>query len=214
VNLSPAQLKAVFAVVVVVLVALGYWLVLPKVSHAGANPAASGSAPAQAQSPAQSPPQAQSASPGTTAPPTAAGSVNIYSWLPFTEQDLADAAVVAVRFCVDYNTYSYTESAAAYVATMNGLITGELAATLQATYQTPGVASTRTGQKQVSTGTAAISSLRAFGQSSLTFVVSTTQHLVSSHGTSNGNAQYAVTLTGSGTSWQVSDIELSTAGNS
>jgi hypothetical protein len=44
-------------------------------------------------------------------------------------------------------------------------------------------------------------------------VVNTTQHLVSSHGTSNGSAQYAVTLTGSGSSWQVSDIELSSAGN-
>ena len=40
------------------------------------------------------------------------------------------------------------------------------------------------------------------------------QHLVSSHGTSNGSTQYAVTLTGSGSSWQVSDIELASAGNS
>jgi hypothetical protein len=211
VDLSPGQQKAVFVLVVVVLAALGYWLILPKVTHGSAH-AATSPTPSAAGS---APPQQAPAAPSTaTASPAATGSVNIYSWLPFTEQDLADAAAVAVRFCVDYNTYSYTESAAAYVATMNGLITGELAATLQATYQTPGVASTRTGQKQVSTGTAAISSLRAFGQSSLTFVVSTTQHLVSSHGTSNGNAQYAVTLTGSGTSWQVSDIELSTAGNS
>ena len=73
--------------------------------------------------------------------------------------------------------------------------------------------STRTSQQQVSTGTAAIVSLRAFGPSSLTFVVNTTQHLVSSHGASNGSAQYAVTLTGSGSSWQVSDIELASAGN-
>ena len=140
--------------------------------------------------------------------------MNIYAWLPFTQQDLAAAASVAVRFSVDYNTYTYTESAAAYVAKMTGLITGQLATTLQASYSTPGVASTRTSQQQVSTGTAAINSLRAFGPSSLTFVVNTTQHLVSSDGTSNGSTQYAVTLTGSGSSWQVSDIELSSAGNS
>ena len=41
--------------------------------------------------------------------------MNIYAWLPFTQQDLAAAASVAVRFGVDYDTYTYTESAAAYV---------------------------------------------------------------------------------------------------
>ncbi len=144
---------------------------------------------------------------------TSPGNVNIYSWLPFTQQDLADAAAVTVKFCVDYNTYTYTENAAAYVATMSGLITGQLATTLQASYATPGVAPLRTSQKQVSTGTAAINSLRAFGASSLTFIVNTGQRLVSSRGTTHGTAQYAVTVTGSGSSWQVDDIELSNAGN-
>jgi hypothetical protein len=152
--------------------------------------------------------------PGTApASPVATGSVNIYSWLPFTQQNLADAAALTVKFCVDYDTYTYTESAAAYVATMNGLVTGQLATTLQASYNTPGVASLRKSQQQVSTGTAAISSLRAFGSSSLTFVVNTTQKLVSSKGTTHGSTQYAVTVTGSGSSWQVDDIELASAGN-
>jgi hypothetical protein len=74
------------------------------------------------------------------------------------------------------------------------------------------VAKVRTDQKQVSTGTAAITSLRAYGPSSLTFIVTGTQHLVTSKGTSNGSTQYAVTVTGSGTSWQVNDIELSSVG--
>ena len=68
----------------------------------------------------------------------------------------------------------------------------------------------RVGQKQVSTGTAEISSLRSFGPSSLTFVVTAGQHQVSTRGTTDGSAQYAVTS--SGTSWQVNDIELSTVG--
>ena len=209
-ELSPRQRRAVFAVIVIALAALGYYLVVPAVTHsaghaqAAASPTPAG--PATATTPAPAPTETASA--------PSAGSVNIYAWLPFTQQDLATAASVAVRFSVDYNTYTYTESAAAYVAKMTGLITGELATTLQASYSTPGVVSTRTSQQQVSTGTAAINSLRAFGPSSLTFVVNTTQHLVSSHGTSNGSAQYAVTLTGSGSSWQVSDIELSSAGNS
>ena len=149
----------------------------------------------------------------STASAAAAGGVNIYAWLPFTQQDLATAASVAVRFSVDYNTFTYTESGAAYVAAMGGLITGQLAVTLQAAYQTPGVAKLRTSQHQVSTGTAAISSLRAFGPSSMTFIVTAGQRLVTRNGTSSGSTQYAVTVTGSGSSWQVSDIELATAGN-
>jgi hypothetical protein len=149
-----------------------------------------------------------------TASPVAAGNVNIYSWLPFTQQGLADAASVTEKFCVDYNTFTYTESPAAYVAKMSGLITGPLATTLQASYSTAGVATLRTSQKQVSTGTAVINSLRAFGASSLTFVVTTGQRLVSSKGTTTGSTQYAVTVTGSGSSWQVDDIELASAGNS
>jgi hypothetical protein len=212
-DLSPGQRIAAFAVIVVVLAALGYYVVDPLLTrhHGSAQPGASAaSTPGTASAPAAS----GTPAPAVTAPAAGAGSVNIYNWLPFTQQDLTNAAAVAVRFSVDYNTYTYTESAAGYVAKMTGLITGELATTLQASYSTPGVVSTRTSQQQVSAGTAAIDSLRAFGPSSLTFVVNTTQHLVSSHGTSNGSAQYAVTLTGSGSSWQVSDIELSSAGNS
>jgi hypothetical protein len=121
---------------------------------------------------------------------------------------------VTERFLVDYNTYSYTESAAAYVARMNGLITTQEATTLKGLYATPGVAKIRISQKQVSTGTAAITALRTFGPSSLTFIATGTQHLATAKGTSSGNAQYAVTVTGSGTSWQVSDIELSSVGQS
>ena len=212
-DLSPGQQKAVFAVVVVVLAALGYWLLLPKVSHSHgqARPAAS---PAPAATTPGSQPSQTGVAPAGTASPATAGGVDIYSWLPFTQQGLAAAATVTEKFVVDYNTYTYTESADDYVGRMNGLITTQLADTLRGLYSTPGVAKVRTDQKQVSTGTAVINSLRAFGPSSLTFIVTGTQHLATTKGTSSGSSQYAVTLTGSGTSWQVNDIELSSAGQS
>jgi len=213
VDLSPGQKKAVFAVVVVVLAALGYWLLLPKLSnsHGQARPAAS---PAPAVSTPGAQPSQPGAAPAGTATPAAAGGVDIYSWLPFTQQGLAAAAAVTEKFVVDYNTYSYTEGADAYVGRMNGLITTQLADTLRGLYSTPGVVKVRTDQKQVSTGTVVIDSLRAFGPSSLTFIVTGTQHLTTTKGTSSGSSQYAVTLTGSGTSWQVNDIELSSVGQS
>jgi len=211
VDLSPGQQKAVFILVVVVLAALGYWLILPKVSHSHGQAAPSPSAAA----PASTPQGSQSAPPSTvTASPASTGGADIYSWLPFTQQGLSDAAAVTVKFLVDYNTYSYTESAASYVGTMKGLVTGQLAATLRGLYATPGVATIRTSQQQVSTGAAVINALRAFGPSSLTFIVTGTQHLVTSKGTSNASEQYAITVTGSGSSWQVNDIQLSNVGQS
>ncbi len=207
-DLSRGQRNAVFAFIVIVLAVLGYYLVVPALTHSR-GPGQAAASPSAA---ASTPPV--SAAPATTAPPAVAGAVNIYSWLPFTQQDLAAAAAVTVRFSVDYDTFAYTETASGYVGQMAGLVTGQLASTLRAAYQIPGVAKLRTSQRQVSTGTAAIDSLRAFGPSSLTFIVTAGQRLVSSHGTTSGSTQYAVTVTGSGASWQVSDIELESAGNS
>ena len=210
-ELSPRQRIAVFIAVVAALAALGYYLVAPAVTHShgtaqpGTTPSSTPSAPATEQT--------QAPAPTIQASAAAAGGPDIYAWLPFTQQNLAAAAAVAVRFSVDYNTFTYTESAADYVGAMGRLITGQLATTLQAAYQTSGVASLRTSQKQVSTGSAVITSLRSFGPSSMTFVVTAGQRLVTANGTSSGSTQYAVTVTGSGASWQVSDIELESAGN-
>jgi hypothetical protein len=203
VELSPARQKALFVVIVVVLAVLGYALVVPALhKHSTAAPAPS--------------PSVTPSAPATTASaaPVAVQSsgVNIYSWLPFNQQDLAEAATVATQFGVDYNTYTYTENANGYTSKMGDLITGELAEILQNAYSTQGNASLRTGQKEVSSGSAAITSLRAFGQTSLTFVVTLGQRLVSSKGTTSSSMQYAVTLTGSGTNWQVSDIEYASVG--
>jgi hypothetical protein len=209
-ELSPARQKLLFVVIVLALAVVGYTLVVPALhSHgAAAKPPATPSVqPAAGSSSAGSP----SAAPVATQVP--AGSVNIYAWLPFTQQDLAAAAAVAVTFGVDYDTFTYTESAAGYVGKMGGLITFKLAAILQNAYSTPGVAGLRTGQQQVSTATASIVSLRGFGPSSLIFLVNVAQRLAGTHGTSNGSTPYAVTLTGSAGNWQVSDIEFATAGN-
>ena len=208
-DLSPGQRSAVFAIVVIVLAALGYFLVVPALNHARGHGQAAPTSAASTPAPASAVPAST-----VSASPAAAEGVDIYSWLPFTQQDLATAASVTVRFSVDYNTFAYTDSAASYVGRMSGLITGGLATALRADYQIPGVAKLRNTQQQVSTGTAVIDSLRAFGPSSLTFIVTAGQRLVSARGTTSGSTQYAVTVTGTGGAWQVSDIELESAGNS
>ncbi len=215
-DLSPAQRVLAFLGIVVVLGAMGAYLLIPGVrsvlgqghSAAAATPGASAS-----RSPATSPavPPASTA-PATPVPPTGSAP-DIYQWLPFSQADLARAAGVAEAFGAAYDTFSYRESTSAYVASLGRLATSELSATLGRAYGTPGVASQRTRQQQVSSARTVINSIRTFGPGSLTFVVTIVQTMHTKQGKSQNNGQYAITLTGSGGSWLVNDIELASAGN-
>jgi hypothetical protein len=212
---TSGQRRAAFVIVVVALAGLGIFLLRPAASGAArrsgaAPPASSTQPPASARTPAATPPPAST--PAATGPGPA-GTASIYQWLPFTARDLASAAAVAARFGDLYDTFSYSESAAGYVQQMRAVITGQLAAELARAYATPGVAGPRARARQVSAGAASISSLRAFGPGSITFVVSISQKITERGGTSRNTSQYAVTVTGSGTTWQVNDIELASAGN-
>jgi hypothetical protein len=214
-ELSPVQRLLTFAVVVLVLAGLGVYLFLPKPS-AGAE-AKPGSSPASRH-------QSASPAPGSTSSPTAkpssaasgAGGVkapDIYNWLPFTPSGLASAASLTTRFAADYGTYSYRQSTASYLAPMKQMITGQLAELLGRAYSAPGLVSQRMSGKQVSVGSAVITSMRAFGPSSITFVVALTERTNGTKGPGSQNADYAITVTGAGSSWQVNNIELASAGN-
>jgi hypothetical protein len=210
-ELSPAQRKLTFALVVLALVALGVYLF---VSRGGAAPAAS----PHASHPATRPPAP--ASPQVTAPPAssppagAAASQNsdIFQLVPFTPAGLASGEKIADQFGAAYGTYSYTESAAAYVASMQRVVSPQLGQQIAAAYSTPGVAGQRTSQRQVATATAQVTALRAFGPNSLTFVITVTQQVTATKGGGTKTEGYAVTLTGGDTTWQVTDIELQNAG--
>ena len=117
-ELSPRQRIAVFIGVVIALAALGYYLVVPAVNHRSANAGAS----TPASTPSAAAPATTTQAPPVQASAAAAGGPDIYAWLPFTQQNLAAAASVAVRFGVDYNTFTYTESATDYVGAMGDLV--------------------------------------------------------------------------------------------
>ena len=216
-DLTSAQRKIAFAVIVLVLAGLGLAVFRPAAPGSGhGSPAAArssaSSSPAGPTAPAEvtgaaSPGQASQPAPSATATP------DIYRWLPFTPSQLATASALAIRFSDHYETYSYSQTAAGYLAPMRGLVTSQLALLLARAYSTPGVASQRTSRKQVSTDTAVISSLRAFGPSSLTFIVAITQQITDTRGRSQSSTDYAITVSNNA-GWQVSDIQLASAGNS
>jgi hypothetical protein len=217
-DLSPAQRVLAFVAIVVVLGGMGAYLLIPGVRSAvGQGHGPAGATPSTSASGARgTSPSAPVSGTAPTAPasPTPVGSApDIYQWLPFSQTDLAKAASVTEAFGAAYDTFSYRESTSGYLASLRGLSTSELSATLARAYGTPGVASQRTQQKQVSSARAEINSIRTFGSGSLTFVVTIVQTIRTKQGKSQNNGQYAITLTGSGQSWLVNDIELASAGN-
>src|SRR5436190_11836130 len=214
-DLTSAQRKLAFAVIVLALAALGAFLLWPRSSPAPSQAAPGPTTHGVASTPAPGP-----VSPAAAGSPAASGpAANIYQWLPFSQADLTEAAGVVRQFSADYATYSYTESADRYVGRMRGLVTPTLAASLARSYATPGVAQTRTQQKQTATGSGAITALRAFGASSLTFLVTLNQKTYSTPQSGKTTAHtasgdYAITIARSGSGWQVNDIQLASAGNS
>jgi hypothetical protein len=210
-DLNAGQRKAVFGLIVVLLVGLGVYLFVSSARSGGHSPAAATHSPAaQATRPAT---PAATPSPDSTAA-AAPADPDIYQWLPFTQAQLGSAAAVVTQFGDAYGTWSYSQDATSYVAAMHSLITSQLADVIQQGYSVPGVASQRSSKKQVSTGSALINSIRAFGSSSITFVVTITERITATSGQSQTSGQYAVTAVSSGSVWQVNDIELATAGNS
>lgn len=218
---SPFWRRVAFGAIVCVLVGLGAYLIGPAAHGSGRSAAATsghGSRPAESAQPAAAP----SVSPGTGAVPTgpvptgpgSARQPDIYQWLPFTPAGLAAAAAVVTRFGDAYGTYSYTESPRAYAATLSPVSSVQLTAQITAAYSAPGVAAARVSGKQVAAGTATIESISAFGPTSLTFIVQVGQRIASTTGTSKDSTAYSVTLTGSGTNWQVTGLELASVGNS
>lgn len=209
-DLTSRQRLLAFALTVLVLAGLGAFLFVKGTDHHTASPRPSPSARA---TPATSSPAPAQSSPPPTGAAGTSSPVNIYNWLPFSQPQLAKAAAVVTDFSAYYGTYSYTESAASYVSRMQGLATSQLAQTIGSGYAAPGLTSQRKQQKQVSSGSAQIDSLRAFGPSSITFVVTITQKITATSGASRQVNQYAVTVTENGGTWQASSIELASVGN-
>jgi hypothetical protein len=209
-DMSSLQRRLTFGLIVLVLAGLVVYLVgtAARGTSSPGHPVSAPSSPAPALSPSASAP-----GPPASAPSGGSGP-DIYQWLPFTQAGLAEAASVARRFGVAYGTFSYTESAAAYAASLQQLSSPSLAGQVEAAYSLPGVAAARAQTRQVSAGTATIESIRAFGPSSITLIVEITEHQTATTGSSESTTSYAMTLTGSGSSWQVTDIELSDLGNS
>ncbi|HEY2309120.1 MAG TPA: hypothetical protein VGI05_24860 [Streptosporangiaceae bacterium] len=215
-DLTSAQRKLVFAGVVLVLAALGAFLIIPNTlgrgSSTGHGRAVGLSTPLSSTSPSPGP-ASQPATSGAGSSPQPGAGPDIYAWLPFGQAGLTAAADLVHKFAAAYASYTYTQSTASYERQFNGLATTQLATVLARGFATPGVAQIRTQQRQIATGTGKITAIRGFGSNNITFIVAITQKVTATKGTRQTTTSYAVTVTGAGSNWQVEDLELASAGN-
>jgi hypothetical protein len=218
-DLTPTQRKLVFAVVVLVLAALGTFLISGPLLHRGGDTgrgrAVGLTRPLSGTSPSPGPASQPAAPPGggLGATPSPGTGPDIYAWLPFSQAGLAAAVDVVRKFAAAYASYSYTQTTASYERQLNDLVTAQLAAVLARGFGTPGVAQIRAQQKQIATGSGQITAIRGFGSNNITFVVAVTQKVTGTKGTKRTTTVYAVTVTGAAANWQVEDLELASAGN-
>jgi hypothetical protein len=220
-QLSTGQQRALFVVLVILLAGVGIYLVGPGRSHGGgAAPAASVSAAAATSSPTPLAVPSAEVTPTPVTAPTAIKGANIYNWLPFTQQDLDDAANVTLAFATDYETFTYTDTPATYGQRLTNVVTsgqGQLLPLLERDFAPPGVQQQRDQQHLVSKSSGTIVRISTFGaspQATITFVTNITVATTANGKTTTTSGAWDVTTVEVPGGWQVNDIEPDGAGNS
>jgi hypothetical protein len=168
--------------------------------------------PRPAASPAPASPPARATAPASPSPAPAAPP--LASILPFPPARLQAAATLAGRFTAAWDSWSWRQSPAAWLAALRPMAAGSLYPALAQAAGTPGVLAQRTAARQTATATVTALAIRDLTPGSVTVTVTAAQVITSSSGTSRSLAGWAVTLTPAGSGWLVWDIEPAGAGNS
>ena len=215
----PASGRRSSSLVVLGLAGLGIFLVRPGASGSAApaqSPSASRS-PAATASPPPAVTQSPAATPApSTAPapaPGSAGTADIYQWLPFTPSELTSrrGGYPVRRSLRDLLLHRERDRIR---ARMRNVITSQLSEVLARAYATPGVAGPRARQKQVSAATVEHQrAARVRLEQHHVHRRDRTRRSPAPRESAGAPRSTPSPLTGSGGSWQVSDIELASAGN-
>ena len=157
---------------------------------------------------------------GTTARPAATASaqplaaVPLASLLPFPPARLQAAASLASRFTAAWDSWSWQQPTAAWLARLQPMAAASLQPALARAAGDRGVLAQRTAARQVAVATVTALAIRDLTPGSVTVTVTAAQVITGSSGTSRSSAGWAVTLTPDGSGWLVWDIEPASAGNS
>jgi hypothetical protein len=150
----------------------------------------------------------------TASPHPAAAATSLASLLPFSPARLQAAASLAGRFTAAWDSWSWQQPPAAWLARLQPVAAASLEPALAQAAGDRGVLARRTAARQVAVATVTGLAIRDLTPGSVTVTVTAAQVITSSSGTSRTSASWAVTLIPEGPGWLVQDIEPASAGNS
>jgi hypothetical protein len=166
--------------------------------------------------PAASPPSASrpARTPAPASPRTAPAPVPpLASLLPFSAARLQAAAALAGRFTAAWDSWSWRQPPAAWLAALQPMAAASLDPALAQAAGTRGVLAHRAAGRESARAAVTALQVRDLTPGSVTVTVTAAQVITSSSGTSRSSAGWAVTLTPAGSGWLVWDIEPADAGN-
>ncbi|MGP4029721.1 hypothetical protein [Actinomadura sp. 3N407] len=152
-------------------------------------------------------------SPGATPASRPVTAHDIAGLLPLGEDQIATAAEVARRFTALYGTWRYTESTPQYLARLTPLMSAQLRPELERAAADIATAVQRYRLQQTSTGQARVDALRALGPTSITVLVTGTEHITTPHSTWQDTSHYAITVIHHDQNWRVYAFDLATTGD-
>jgi hypothetical protein len=150
----------------------------------------------------------------TTAKPWPAAAPPLASLLPFPPARLQAAAALAGQFTTAWDTWSWQQPPAAWLAPLRPMAAPSLEAALAQAAGDRGVQAQRAAARQAATATVTGLAIGGLTPGSVTVTVTARQVITTRTGTSQATARFAVTLTPRRSGWAVWDIEPADAGNS
>ncbi|HET9973263.1 MAG TPA: hypothetical protein VFQ68_33870 [Streptosporangiaceae bacterium] len=168
--------------------------------------------PSTAASPAA--PASTTARPAAASSQPTAAAVPLASLLTFPPARLQAAASLAGRFTAAWDSWSWQQPPAAWLAALQPMAAASLEPALAQAAGDRGVLAQRAAARQVAAATVTSLAITGLTPGSVTVTVTAAQVVTSSSGTSRSTAGWAVTLTPDGSGWLVWDIEPADAGNS
>ena len=151
--------------------------------------------------------------PATTGSASALTAADAQQLLPFTPDQITDAADLASRFAAAYTTHRYDEPPQTYLQRLMPMASPQLLPTIERAAADTATLTQRRRTHEISTGQARPEVIRALGPTSITFLLTVTDHTATIHASRQNVLHYALTLTHTGDGWQVYAIELATTGN-
>jgi hypothetical protein len=139
--------------------------------------------------------------------------VPLDSLLPFPPARLQAAASLAGRFTAAWDSWSWQQPPAAWLARLQPMAAASLEPALAQAAGDRSVLAQRTAARQTARATVTALAIRDLTPGSVTVTATVTQVITGSSGTSRSSAGWAVTLTPAGSGWLVWDIEPAGAGN-